>query len=265
MPVLREWHSRNILKKFNYVTWNESIRKIHSDNFDKLKNSFYLKRLIFDEIMSNFLMSSQIRQKIKKIKKKEKKYNKNIEHKYLKKLNFKLTKDQIRAIEEINIDLKSKDRMFRLIQGDVGSGKTIVSLISALNVMSSGYQVVIMVPTEILAKQHYKFASKFFGNDFKIELLTGKIEYSNKKKIVDNIRLNKLDLIIGTHALFQKKIYYNNLGLIIIDEQHKFGVRQRKELSEKGGNNCDVLVMSATPIPRNMMLTIYGDMDVNFI
>ncbi len=265
MPYLKEWHSKDILKKFNNVNWNESIKKIHNEDFETIKNSNYLKRLIFDEIMSNFLMSSQIRKKIKKIKKKEKKFNINLKDKYLKKLGFKLTKCQNKAIQEVNNDLKSKERMFRLIQGDVGSGKTIVSLISALNVITSGYQVALMVPTEILAKQHYKFASNLFGKDIKIDLLTGKDEYSNKKKIIENIKLNKSNLIIGTHALFQKKIYYKNLGLIIIDEQHKFGVRQRKELSDKGGNNCDVLVMSATPIPRTMILTIYGDMDITLI
>tara|TARA_B100002051_G_scaffold272433_1_gene309181 strand:- start:2278 stop:4320 length:2043 start_codon:yes stop_codon:yes gene_type:complete len=265
MPVLKEWHSKNILKKFNNVSWNESIKKIHNEDFIRLKNSFYLKRLIFDEIMSNFLISSQIRQKVKKVKKKEKKFEINQNNEYLEKLNFKLTNDQNKAINEINKDLRSKERMFRLIQGDVGSGKTIVSLISALNVINSGYQVALMVPTEILAKQHYKFAAKFLGNKIKVDLLTGKTDYLNKKKIIENIKLNKSNLIIGTHALFQKKIYYKNLGLIIIDEQHRFGVRQRKELSDKGGNNCDVLVMSATPIPRTMMLTIYGDMDVTLI
>ena len=265
MPVLNEWHSKTILKKFNNVTWNDSIKKIHSVDIDNLKNSFYLKRLIFDEIMSNFLISSQIRQKIKKNKKKEKKITNNKQNKYLKLLNFKLTEDQKKAIDEINNDLRSKERMFRLLQGDVGSGKTIVSLISAINVINAGYQVAIMVPTEILARQHYNSATKLFGKDISVELLTSKTDFSFKKKIIDKIRLNKTNLIIGTHSLFQKKIYYKNLGLIIIDEQHKFGVRQRKELSDKGGNNCDVLVMSATPIPRTMIMTIYGDMDVTLI
>ncbi len=265
MPILKEWHSKNILKKFNNVTWNESIKKIHSEDFESIKNSYYIKRLIFDEIMSNFLISSQIRKKIKKIKKKEKNFKFKQNSIYLKKLNFKLTKDQNKAIEEINNDLKSKERMFRLLQGDVGSGKTIVSLITALNVINSGYQVALMAPTEILAKQHYNFAIKLFGKDLKVDLLTGKTPNLIKKKIIENIRLNKTNLIIGTHALFQKRIFYKKLGLIIIDEQHKFGVRQRKELSDKGGNNCDVLVMSATPIPRTMILTIYGDMDVTLI
>ena len=265
MPLLKEWHSKRILKYFNNVTWNESIVKIHNDDFEKLKKSPYLKRLIFDEIIANFLISSQIRKKIKKIKKREKKFLVTTKDKYLKKLNFKLTNDQLKAIDDINSDLQSRERMFRLIQGDVGSGKTIVALIAALNVINSGYQVALMVPTEILSKQHYDFANKFFGDDIEIELLTGKTDYKNKKIITENLKSNKTKLIIGTHALFQKKIVYKNLGLIIIDEQHKFGVRQRKELSDKGGKDCDVLVMSATPIPRTMIMTIYGDMDVTLI
>ncbi len=265
MPVLNEWHSRSLLKKFNNVSWNESIKKIHSEDYNKLKNSDYLRRLIFDEIFANFLISSQIRTKIKKIKKTKKLFNENIKNHYLKKLNFELTKDQKYAIREIENDLKSKERMFRLIQGDVGSGKTIVSLISALNTIKSGYQVAFMVPTEILAKQHYDFSSNFFEKNIKINLLSGKTNYSDKKKILNDLKNNKINLIIGTHALFQKKIKFHKLGLIIIDEQHKFGVNQRKELSDKGGNDCDVLVMSATPIPRTMMMTIYGDMDITLI
>jgi len=265
MPLLKEWHSKKILKQFNNVSWNESIVKIHNEDFEKLKKSSYLKRLIFDEIIANFLISSQIRKKIKKIKKKEKKFLSSSKDKYLKKLNFKLTDDQLVAIDDINSDLQSRERMFRLIQGDVGSGKTIVSLIAALNVINSGYQVALMTPTEILSKQHYDFANKFFGDDIEIELLTGKTDYKSKKIITENLKSNRTKLLIGTHALFQKKIIYNKLGLIIIDEQHKFGVRQRKELSDKGGKNCDVLVMSATPIPRTMIMTIYGDMDVTLI
>ena len=265
MPILNEWHRKEILNKFNNVSWNECIKKIHSDDLEKIKNSNYFKRLIFDEIMANFLISSEIRKKIKKVKKKEKNFDIKTKDSYIKKLKFELTGDQKKAIEEINKDLKSKNRMFRLIQGDVGSGKTIVSMIAALNVIKSGYQVAFMAPTEILAKQHYNFALNFFNKDINVELLTGKTEPSKRKNITENIKNNKIKIIIGTHALFQKKIIYKNLGLIIIDEQHKFGVRQRKELSDKGGANCDVLVMSATPIPRTMIMTIYGDMDVTLI
>ena len=265
IPDLKEWHSKNLIQKFNNVRWKESIEKIHNFEYEKLNNSDYLRRLTFDEILANFLISSQIRLKIKKIKKKKKHFDLNIKKKYLSKLKFNLTNDQKNAIKVIENDLSSKERMFRLIQGDVGSGKTIVSLIAALNTIKSGYQVALMVPTEILAKQHYNFSKDFFNSDIKIELITGKIDYSSKKKILESLENNKINLIIGTHSLFQKKIKFSKLGLIIIDEQHKFGVNQRKELSDKGGNDCDVLVMSATPIPRTMMMTIYGDMDVTLI
>ena len=265
LPNLDEWHSKEVLKKFNNIRWKDSIIRIHKENFDKIKNSSFLKRLIFDEIFAHFLLSSQLRKKIKKIKKKEKIFNDDIKKNITKSLNFKLTNDQNKAIEAINKDLKSKQRMFRLIQGDVGSGKTIVSIIAALNTIKSGYQVSMMVPTEILARQHYNFINKNFADKCKIELLSSKTEHKNKKLILKNIENNNIDFIIGTHALFQKKIKYSNLGLIIIDEQHKFGVKQRKELTDKGGNNCDVLVMSATPIPRTMMMTIYGDMDITLI
>jgi len=265
IPNLKEWHSKKLIEKFNNVSWKQSIEKLHSLDYEKLENSHYLRRLIFDEILANFLISSQLRLKIKKIKKKKKLFNKNIKFKYLKKLKFELTNDQKNAIIDIENDLSSKERMFRLIQGDVGSGKTIVSLIAALNTIKSGYQVALMVPTEILAKQHYNFSLNFFCSDIKVDLLSGKTDLLRKKKIHKNLEDNKINLIIGTHALFQKKIKFKKLGLIIIDEQHKFGVNQRKDLSDKGGNDCDVLVMSATPIPRTMMMTIYGDMDVTLI
>jgi len=265
LPNLKEWHSRDLLKKFNNVSWKESIEKIHSSEYEELKDSDFLRRLIFDEVLANYLISSQIRAKVRKVKKKNKLFNKNIKLQYLKKLKFELTADQKNAINDIEKDLASKERMFRLIQGDVGSGKTIVSLIAALNTIKSGYQVAIMVPTEILAKQHYNFSSNFFNSDINVGLISGKTDYLLKKSILKNLENNKIDLIIGTHALFQKKIKFKKLGLVIIDEQHKFGVNQRKELSDKGGDDCDVLVMSATPIPRTMMMTVYGDMDVTII
>jgi ATP-dependent DNA helicase RecG len=155
--------------------------------------------------------------------------------------------------------------MFRLLQGDVGSGKTIVALISSLSVISSGFQVALMAPTEILARQHYMLAKKLFPKNTNIELLSSKSKNVEKKRIVKYLRDNKIDMVFGTHAIFQKKIIFANLGYIIIDEQHKFGVRQRKLLSDKGGDNCDVLLMSATPIPRTLTMSIYGDMDVSII
>ncbi len=264
LPDLDEWLNDNIKKKFNNIKWKDAILKIHSLDTKEILKSKYYKRLVFDELFAHFLLSSRIRTKIKKIKKSQKIF-KDCKEKLIKDLNFKLTNDQEAAIKIINEDLKSKSRMFRLLQGDVGSGKTIVSMIAAVNCINAGYQTSFMVPTEILAKQHFSFAKKHLPKNVKIEMLTGKSKYADRKKILEKLKLGKIDFLIGTHALFQKKVEYNKLGLIIIDEQHKFGVRQRKELSEKGGNNCDVLVMSATPIPRTMMMTVYGDMDLTLI
>ena len=154
--------------------------------------------------------------------------------------------------------------MFRILQGDVGSGKTIVSLIVASNVISSKYQVVLMAPTEILAKQHFDLAKKIFkSTGVIIKFLSGKTKLKDRKKLQKELLNGKIDFLVGTHAVFQKNIKFKNLGLAIIDEQHKFGVKQRMKLSDKGGINCDILLMSATPIPRTLVMTLYGDMDVS--
>ncbi len=265
LPTLPEWIDSKILKKFGNESWNSSIVKLHDPkNISNYTSNFY-RRLAFDEILSSFLVSSEIRKKIKKIKKDSKNFSNKNEINIMSKLNFELTKDQKKALSEINNDISSKNKMFRLLQGDVGSGKTIVSLISALNVIESGYQVAFMAPTEILAKQHFNLSKKIFSNNIESELLSSKTEYLKKKLILDKIKNNKINIVFGTHSLFQKKILFNNLGYIIIDEQHKFGVKQRKLLSDKGGRNCDVLLMSATPIPRTLTMTLYGDMDLSII
>ena len=264
IPDLDEWLSRRILKKFNFITWKKAILELHNPK-NVNKKGVFLNRLIFDEIFSNFLINSNIRQKIKKTKKLNKVFDNKPLNIIKEKINFKLTNDQLKSIEQINLDLRSNKKMFRLLQGDVGSGKTIVALITSLNVISSNFQVCLMAPTEILAKQHYNLTKKLFPKDIEVELLTGKTDYSSRKKIIKNLETNKIKMIIGTHSLFQEKIKYNSLGLVIIDEQHKFGVKQRKKLSDKGGKNCDVLVMSATPIPRTMIMTIFGDMDTSII
>ncbi len=262
LPTLNEWHDDEILKNFDNQSWNTSIVKLHDPlNIENYKASFY-KRLAYDEILAFFLVNSEIRKKIKKI---SKKFTNNSYKKIINKLDFKLTMDQNRSLEDINNDLNSNSKMFRLLQGDVGSGKTIVALISALNVINSNFQVALMAPTEILARQHYILAKKLYPKDVSIELLSGKIDNIDKKRIINDLKNNKIKMVFGTHAIFQKKIIYSNLGYIIIDEQHKFGVRQRKQLSDKGGDNCDVLLMSATPIPRTLTMSLYGDMDVSII
>ena len=265
LPVLDEWHSKEILKKFGNINWNNSIKKLHHpENIGKYNSNFY-KRLAFDEIFSTFLVNSEIRQKIKKIKKIKKLIDIKRQNNIIKNLNFRLTKDQLKALDEINNDLGSSTKMFRLLQGDVGSGKTIVSLLAAYNSVNSGYQVAIMAPTEILAKQHFVLSKKIFPKNLNIEFISGKSEYKDKKIILKKLSNHNIDIIFGTHAIFQKNVFFKKLGLIIIDEQHKFGVNQRKRLSDKGGDNCDVMLMTATPIPRTLTMSIYGDMDLSII
>jgi len=264
LPKMNEWLSSKILKNFDNVTWNEAIVNLHNPKKDQNEKK-YINRLIFDEILSTFLINSNIKKNFKRKKKLPKKINFNLINFVEKIVKFKLTLDQTKAIDQINNDIASNERMFRLLQGDVGSGKTIVSLISAQNVILNGYQVAFMAPTEILAKQHYNLYKRVFGNNASVDFLTGKTDYKKKRDILNNLENKKIKIIFGTHALFQKKIKFKKLGLIVVDEQHKFGVNQRKKLSEKGGSNCDVLVMSATPIPRTMMMTLYGDMDITLI
>jgi len=265
LPNLDEWLSPKIAKLFCNIRWKESIIKLHNYQNIGKHNSKFFKRLVFDEILSSFIVFSEIRKSVKKIKKNKKFFLNKYEKKTIKNFGFSLTKDQIKTLKEINLDLASKSKMFRILQGDVGSGKTIVALLSSLNVIESGNQVAFMSPTEILANQHYNLAKKIFPNGINIELLTGKTDNVSKKIITSNLKNSNLQMVFGTHSLFQKKTLFNKLGYIIIDEQHKFGVKQRKLLSDKGGPNCDILLMSATPIPRTLTMAIYGDMDLSSI
>lgn len=180
-------------------------------------------------------------------------------------LPFQLTKDQQTAIKEIVEDLQSPQMMYRFLQGDVGSGKTVVSSVALYANYLAGYQGALMAPTEILAAQHYATLSSFFKDtDVKIALLTGSLSVKNKESLYQQIANGEIDIIVGTHALFQKKVNYANLGFVITDEQHRFGVEQRKALKNKG-NQVDFLIMSATPIPRTLAISMYGDMDVSTI
>ncbi len=265
VPIINDWLDEEFINKYNLLNWNETVNKLHKTKDGKNNLSKSFRRLVFDELCANFFSLSESRKRVKK-NKLSKKFSKEKSFLIKKTLPFNLTKSQEKVLNEINEDLYSKKRMFRIIQGDVGSGKTIVSLLAISNVIESGYQCALMSPTEILAKQHFELAVKIYKKlNLKIDFLSGKTESKEKKKILENLELGKTNLIIGTHALFQKKINFKKLGLVIIDEQHKFGVKQRSELAKKGGNNCDVLLMSATPIPRTMMMSLYGDMDISKI
>ena len=196
----------------------------------------------------------------------------NLVHNFLNTLPFELTKAQLKVLGEIKNDLLSEKPMNRLLQGDVGSGKTIVSLIAMLIAVDNGFQAAIMAPTEILADQHAKNISammkKLFESypkrEIKISLLLGGQKKSEREKRLQEIELQEADIVVGTHALFEEKVNYKNLGLVVIDEQHRFGVRQRAKLQSKG-KTPEVLVMSATPIPRTISMTIYGDLDISVI
>ena len=264
LPKIEDWLSDDFIKKNNLSGWNNAIKKLHS-SVENNNNSSSYRRIVFDEICANLLTLSENRKRIKK-NKKDKQFSGIFSKEIINNLEFKLTNDQKKVLSEINLDLSSDKRMFRVLQGDVGSGKTIVSLLSISNVIESGYQCALMAPTEILALQHYKLAKKIFKNiDTNIVFLTGKTEKKEKNRILKDLEHGKASIIIGTHSLFQKRIKFNNLGYIVIDEQHKFGVNQRSNLAKKGGSNCDLLLMSATPIPRTMMMSLYGDMDLSKI
>jgi ATP-dependent DNA helicase RecG len=180
-------------------------------------------------------------------------------------LPFKLTKAQRHAVAEIFNDLKSSAPMNRLLQGDVGSGKTIVALIAMIAAMESGYQAALMAPTEILAEQHSRNIKRLLAKTpFRVELLTGSMRQGAKRSVQTALQAGEVNACIGTHALIQEAVAFDRLGLVVIDEQHRFGVMQRAELRSRG-LNPDVLVMTATPIPRSLAMTVYGDLDVSVI
>ena len=249
-----------IVENNKLLSKKEALFNIHNpNNIDILKKS--LLRLKYEELLMFMLKITYLKLKNEN----NSGINKNIDLSLINNiknlLSFELTSDQNKVLNEIFNDLNSNKKMNRLLQGDVGSGKTIVALISCYLVCKNNFQSAFMAPTEILAKQHYENAIKIF-KDIKIEILTRTTK--NKKEIYNKLKNKEIDLIIGTHALIQEDIVFNNLGLIVTDEQHRFGVNQRKILNDKG-ITPDVLYMSATPIPRTYAHTIYADMDISVI
>ena len=263
-----EWHSQDFLKKMDWPTWYDAIYNLHNpiNVSDVNKESKFYQRLAFDEIFSNFLIFSEIKKRIKKLIKVSKVISDDNLLRIKKMLPFTLTESQQGSLKEILTDISSEKKMLRVLQGDVGSGKTAVAMIAAYLTVKSGYQVAFLCPTELLAKQHFLLFKKVLENEnLNIQLLTSKIKGSEQADTRFQLSQNKIDIVVGTHSLFQEKTTFNNLGLIVIDEQHKFGVQQRINLSLKGSVNTDVLLMTATPIPRTLILTNYGDMDISTI
>ena len=253
-----------ICDKYSFSTKEVAIRQIHHPT-DILALKKARQRLKYEELFLYLLKINYY-----KIKNRNnelaiaRKVNKKKIDSFIKNLPYELTTDQLTCIDEIYDDLCSKRRMNRLLQGDVGSGKTIVAFIACYINYLAGYQSAVMVPTEILANQHFEDAKKLFGKEMKIEILTSSVSAKKKNEIYKKLKDSEIDLIIGTQSLIQEKIEYGNLGLVITDEQHRFGVNQRSSFINKGVMP-DVLSMSATPIPRTFALTIYGDMDISSI
>ena len=267
IPQLPEWHNEKLLEKNNFPSFNIAIEQIHNpQNFDNLSpNSSARKRLAYDELLANQLSLAIVRERLKKQKGRSLENSGILKQKLIKELPFDLTLAQQRVISEIESDLFSEYRMSRLLQGDVGSGKTIVALLTMLNAVECHKQSAIMAPTEILASQHYETISELCNKiNVKTEILTSNVKGKKREILLEKLQNGEIDILIGTHALFTEDVKFNDLAYIIIDEQHRFGVKQRLSLSNKG-NSCDILVMTATPIPRTLVLTQFGDMEYSKI
>ncbi len=252
----------SLIRKYHFMDKQEAIKIVHNPK-DKEKLKKALARLKYEELFMYMMKISYL----KKSKKQSDGLSRNVSYnqvlEIINNLPFKLTKDQLKSVKDIYDDLTSSNRMNRLLQGDVGSGKTIVSFIALYINYLAGYQGALMAPTEILASQHYQNFLKLFPN-LNVVLLTGKLKAKEKKEAKALIESGKANIIIGTHALISEDVTYHNLGLVITDEQHRFGVAQRGNLKNKG-LTPDILYMSATPIPRTYALTLYGDMDISSI
>lgn len=251
---------------YKLLSKRDAIRLIHQPNsVEDIKQSEL--KLIYEELFLYMFKINYLSTINKEALGTPKHFREDELNEFLSNLSFKLTTDQETTISDILNDLKSNRRMNRLVLGDVGSGKTIVAITAIYACFLSGYQSAFMAPTEILAKQHYEQVKNYFSNyDIKVELLTGSLTKKQKEKIYERLEQGEIDLIIGTHALLNAGAEFKNLGLVITDEQHRFGVNQRNTLQNKGSKkNADVLYLSATPIPRTYALTIYGDLDLSQI
>ncbi len=274
-PKLTELLPADILKQYQFPALADALRTLHSPkesiSIEKLQQGKLpaLKRFAFEELLAHHLTLLQNKKTCKKWLAPVFKASQAQTEPFLKALPFKLTHAQHRVIDEITSDCASSHPMLRLVQGDVGSGKTIVAAYAALLALSANYQVAIMAPTELLAEQHYKnFCQWFKPLSTSIIFLTGQLKGKARKEALEQIKLGTAGIAIGTHALFQESVEFNNLGLIIIDEQHRFGVHQRLALREKGqkeNRRPHQLVMTATPIPRTLAMLQYSDLDISII
>ena len=262
---IKETLPTDILNKHNLLSLKETIHTLHlSDNMDDIKKA--INRIKYEELLQ-YQLSMKYLHHMRQLEHNAPviNYKEDVLEKLINSLHFELTDDQVKVTKEILKDLKAPYAMNRLLQGEVGSGKTIVALLSMLACVSDGYQAALMCPTEILSKQHYVTIKELLKDyDINIALLTGTTSAKIRNEIIENLENGKINIIIGTHALFQKDIEYNNLGLVIADEEHRFGVKQRVLIKNKG-LDVNYLKMSATPIPRSLAISAYGDTDISII
>ena len=267
VPNLPEWQDEKFLAQQKWNDFKTALFNIHHPKHQTDLEPFAKDRcrLAYDELLANQLTLAIVRQRVKKQAGRVLKGNGLLRKKILEKLPFRLTSAQERVLCEIYADQAAPFRMLRLVQGDVGSGKTIVAFLAMLNAVECGAQAAIMAPTEILAKQHFETIAPLCEEiGLKADLLTGKTKGKQRKQLLLDLSEGKINILIGTHALFQEEVAFKDLAFVVVDEQHRFGVHQRLLLSEKG-SKADVLVMTATPIPRTLVLTAYGDMEYSKI
>lgn len=265
LPDLPEWLDEAQIKRDNWPGWKDALLSAHHPDslLDLDLSSPIRHRLAYDELLSNQLALAMVRMKAKRLSGRSIKGTGGLRSKVLAALPFELTGAQNRTLGEIDQDLADHTRMLRLLQGDVGSGKTVVALMTMLSAVETGGQAALMVPTELLAQQHLATLKPLCeACGVSIAFLSGRIKGKARDAILEEVRNGQTSILVGTHALFQKDVAFHDLMVAVVDEQHRFGVHQRLELANKG-RGVDMLVMTATPIPRTLTLTAYGDMDVS--
>ena len=267
-PDLPEWLPEKLINKYSYPNFKTAIKNLHLGS--ETQSNIARARLAYDELLAhqltlNIAKKNWVKKESPNHKKNDRQKTESILKLFHKNLPFKPTADQIQAVKEIQSDIESSQRMLRLLQGDVGSGKTYVAACAIIYAIANNAQAAIMAPTDLLARQHLHSLNKWFDSlNIKIVLLAASITKSEKKQAIDSIASGQAKVIIGTHALFQQNIIYQKLNLVVIDEQHKFGVLQRVAMAEKA-KSLNILAMSATPIPRTLMLAVWGGINCSRI
>ena len=266
LPALPEWIDTAWRERNAWPSFGEALKRMHSPESGDFELSAPARlRLAYDELLANQLALAVIRQRLRRSAGRSLKAQGKLRQAIVTRLPFKLTSAQGRALAEIDANLRDPHRMLRLLQGDVGSGKTVVALLAMATAVEAGAQAALMAPTELLARQHLKTIGSFAASaGLKIALLSGREKGAKRQDILAALAEGRIDILIGTHALFQEPVAFRDLALVVIDEQHRFGVHQRLALQAKRtGRGAELLVMTATPIPRTLLLTSYGDMDVS--